>query len=357
MSTLRTPLDTRWTCGGCGACCRGYSFGPVSEEIIRGLEEADIGSHWPLAAEQAWYQRQDGPTGEAFYLAKVDDHCIFLRDDNLCAVHAALGPEAKPAFCREFPFHLVEDKRGMTAVIRADCKSWHESFDSAEEVAAAGAEVAAMKRVVPLREFKAEQVQVLPGISVPMDRWLDLEDSIAAELVAVRDPSAHVAHIRGLLADAGLDLPRAGDPERHRMAQQALLQALGMMMRRVLTEDGPEDQKREATERAEAAERVLAGMTGATPELDPRAEAFMGAALRSVWTGRLWISGGDVAGGLGRWLFLVSCAAREAGEGPLSADELAAAYHPWRRFAVNRTIAWTLEKARPALIDLFLTAG
>ncbi|TNE89133.1 MAG: hypothetical protein EP330_11885 [Deltaproteobacteria bacterium] len=358
MSTpeIRTPPETRWTCGGCGACCRGYSFGPVSERIIKGLEEADIGAHWPLAASQPWYQIQDGPTGEAYYLAKVDDHCIFLRDDNLCAVHAALGAEAKPAFCREFPFHLVEDERGLTAVIRADCKSWHESFDSAEPVAADAAEVAAMTRVMPIRQFKGDTVPVLPGVAVPMGQWLELEDVLAAGLVRERQPEAHIAWIRTQLVRAGMPLPEEGNPERARMAQQALLQAMAMMMRRVLAEEGPNEQQAEAEERARAVELVLSRLGEPLPALDDRAVGFLGAALRSVWTGRLWTSGGDVAGGLGRWLFLVTCARIEAGGDTLTAAEFSKTYHLWRRFAVNRTIAWTLEKARPALVDLFLTA-
>ncbi|MCO4743443.1 MAG: YkgJ family cysteine cluster protein [Proteobacteria bacterium] len=352
---IRVPPETRWTCGGCGACCRGYSFGPVSERIIRGLEEADIGAHWPLAAEQPWYQRQDGPTGEAFYLAKVDDHCIFLRDDNLCAVHAALGPEAKPAFCREFPFHLVEDQRGLTAVIRADCKSWEDSYADGPDITAAAAEVAAMARVVPLRQFKGDHVPVAPGVTAAMAQWLDWEDAIAPGLVEVREPGAQVAFIREALASRGLSLA-AIDGGRQLPAFGALLQALRMVMQRVLAQDAPDEQRAGAVERVEAIERVLAKAGDPLPELTEDAKAFLAAALRSVWTGRLWTSGGDVAGGLGRWLFLVTCARIEAGPGPVSAADFAKHYHPWRRFAVNRTVTWTLEKARPALVDLFLSA-
>lgn len=354
---IRTPPETRWTCGGCGACCRGYSFGPVSERIIRGLEDADIGSHWPLAAERPWYTRREGPTGEAFYLADVDGHCIFLREDNLCAVHAALGAEAKPAFCREFPFHLVEDERGLTAVIRADCKSWHESFDTAPLVEADAAEVAAMPRVIPLRQFTATSVPVLPGVSVPMKDWLDLEDRIAKGLVLRRRPADHIAWIRRQLRDAALPLPEASEPGRGTLAHRAILHGLHLMMQRVLAQDGGSPRERaDAEARAQAVGRVAAAIEEGMPELDERTQDFLGAALRSVWTGRLWSSGGDVAGGLGRWLFLVHCAALECGGEGIDADSFAAAYHPWRRFAVNRTIAATLERARPALIDVFLTA-
>ena len=107
---------------------------------------------------------------------------------------------------------------------------------------------------------------------------------------------------------------------------------------------------------ADAIDRVLAA-DGALPALETRAEAFLAAALRSVWSGRLWVSGGDLAGGLGRWLFFVQCARICCGPGPVNAAEFAEAYHPWRRFASNRTVSWALEKARPALVDLFLAAG
>lgn len=352
---VRVPPDTRWTCGGCGACCRGYSFGPVSERIIRGLEAADIGAHWPLAAEQPWYQLQDGPTGEAFYLAKVDDHCIFLRDDNLCAVHAALGAEAKPSFCREFPFHLVEDQRGLTAVIRADCKSWEDSFADGPEIAEAAAEVAAMSREVPVRQFKADEVQIVPGLRVPMSRWLDWEDAVALDLREAREPAAQIAHIRGALQAHGLVLGE--ENARHALAMEALVRVLIMVMGKVLRQDAPAEQRAGAQERMDALQRVLDRLEEPLPPLDDDARAFLAAALRSVWTGRLWTSGGDVAGGLGRWLFLVTCARIDAGPGPVSAARFAEHYHPWRRFSVNRIVTETLRKGRPALVDLFLTAS
>src|SRR6188768_3764626 len=133
---IRTPKDARWSCRSCGDCCRGFEFGPVEPAIIAGLEARDVAAHWAPAAEAPWYERRPAPDGTtALFLTHRDGHCVFLRDDALCAVHALWGAEAKPAFCREYPFHVVEDPEGIVVIARSDCGGFHESFVDGEPVA------------------------------------------------------------------------------------------------------------------------------------------------------------------------------------------------------------------------------
>jgi hypothetical protein len=51
--------------------------------------------------------------------------CPFLQEDNLCRVHATMGPQSKPATCRLFPFYLVGTPTGVRVSTshRCTCRS------------------------------------------------------------------------------------------------------------------------------------------------------------------------------------------------------------------------------------------
>ena len=333
----------------------------MSERIIRGLEARDIGAHWEPAAEQPWYQERRSPDGtSAFFLTKVDDHCIFLRSDNLCAVHAAFGAEAKPAFCREFPIHLVRDPTGLVAIVRSDCGTFHESFDGDVAVEPQARTVLDADRVIPMRTFNPEVVEVLPGVGVPLDTWLEWEAELQALLDAeVRSPEEGVALLRAELhRRLGREAPEA-DPRRGRMALQAGVQAMTMVMDKVLAEGAgsatPEQQAFAEQMRAWLGD-LQSRATQPLPQLDARCEAYLHIQLRTLWIARQWTASGSVIDGLGAHLFHITCCRILAGadvDGPITAAAFADRHAAWRRLAVNRMITWVLGKAKPALQDVY----
>ena len=87
MSTAPLPSprvlpEARWSCHGCGNCCTGFGFGPVSDEIIEGLEAAGIAERWAPAGQAPWRVRQEGPGGQpAWFLTHRDGHCVFLDEE------------------------------------------------------------------------------------------------------------------------------------------------------------------------------------------------------------------------------------------------------------------------------------
>ena len=170
---IKTLKDARWSCRGCGDCCRGFSFGPVEPAVIAGLQAADIASKWAPAAQSPWFSTH--PDGRHF-LTHRDGHCVFLQDDNLCAVHRLLGEPAKPWFCREYPFHAVALPSGDVAVtVRADCGGLHESFEDGQPVAAQAEAALALPRIVPRQSFTASQVVILPRVAVGTANWAQIE--------------------------------------------------------------------------------------------------------------------------------------------------------------------------------------
>lgn len=168
----KTIDDARWSCQSCGACCRGFSFGPVEPHVIAGLQEKKIEEHW-APAQKEWHV-QNPKTGE-FFFTHVDGHCIFLQEDNRCAIHARFGSKAKPWFCREYPFHVVEDPQGLNITIREDCGGAHKSFLSGEKINEQLEELFSIERIVPRQKFSMEQVVILPGLGVSIANWLQVE--------------------------------------------------------------------------------------------------------------------------------------------------------------------------------------
>ncbi len=357
-TNIRTPEGVKWDCSACGACCRGYEFGPISPRIIAGLRELEIEKHWAPAAEQPWVTaRPDGNGGELLYFNKVDDHCIFLQDDNLCAIHGRFGAEAKPSFCREFPFHTVQDPTGLVAIVRADCAGFHKRFDDAGSIEQGAAEAAALPRVIPQRVFNPLSIDVFAGFDVGLDEWLQWEGEIQSLLDAqVRPPEDGIALIRAELARRSARALPAADPERGRMAVRAVLQAMRMVMDKVLStnQDGSAEQIAFAQmlsgwidiarDRAEA---------GPPPPLDDRGREYLSILLRSFWMARQWQSAGSVSAGLGRWLFHSTVCRYLADEQPVTPAAWSQKYTKWNRFSVNRTVEWVMDKATPAFVDVY----
>jgi hypothetical protein len=50
----------------------------------------------------------DGPA-----IRRVDGNCVFLANDNKCQIHTALGADAKPTPCRQFPLVALRAEDGL----------------------------------------------------------------------------------------------------------------------------------------------------------------------------------------------------------------------------------------------------
>ena len=206
MSEPTTLSDGKWSCRSCGACCKGFSFGPVEQHIIEGLKEKEISSHWEPAKEE-WYVTHP-QTGE-FYFTHVDGHCIFLQDDQMCAIHARWGALAKPWFCREYPFSVVEHEQGMSITVRDDCGGFHKSMDDGQPISEQVEEVLDIIRPVPRQRFAPQQVVILPGLGVSVLNWLQVEPVILESCLSSAVES--VVSIRSALYKmAGREKPSMG---------------------------------------------------------------------------------------------------------------------------------------------------
>jgi Fe-S-cluster containining protein len=344
-AAIRIPAGLKWSCHGCGDCCTGHDIGPVEPEVIAGLEAANIAGSWAPAAD-GWHTARTGPDGQqATFLRQVDGACVFLRPDRQCAVHALLGAAAKPGFCREFPYNLVEDPAGTAAVVRVACAGFHRSFRDGDTVAAADvADVAALARVVPRTRFAPDRVAILPEQAIALPDWMKAEAAVLADLAdRDEDPRALVAAMRRQL---GLDLPV--QPPQYDAAIAALCQALAHVMRNVLA--GPPGPPHQVAFAERAFALLENARTAAPAPLDAEARAWSNLLLRSAILGKQWAAWGSVAAGIGVWLLGVEIARRNA---PGTPEGLAGPLAAWERFTAVPLVQLWLNKARAATVDAF----
>lgn len=197
--TLRSLPGAKFSCKGCGKCCTGFSFGPVEPQVIQGLIDQDMASKWAPAEDGPWYHEHPGPLGSTvFSLAHRDGHCVFLREDKLCAVHAELGEAAKPWFCREYPIRIVQDAKGLSATVRADCGGFSTSYADGQDLEEQLQAALALPRPVSYPRFDPEHVEILPGMAISPENWLQLESPLMAK-VQSGGAGQGVATLRGVL--------------------------------------------------------------------------------------------------------------------------------------------------------------
>jgi Fe-S-cluster containining protein len=151
FGTITVLDEARHNCVGCGACCRGYNFGPLKkEEVLRISEMTFLEDRARLArserATEYDYNGQMVPT-----LARREDgRCTFLAEDNRCIIYREHGADAKPWFCQAFPLHFVVSPDGsVSGYLQMECFGFHEASTHGPHLKDRENEVARMLSLVP----------------------------------------------------------------------------------------------------------------------------------------------------------------------------------------------------------------
>lgn len=356
------PRGARWDCRGCAKCCHHHDLGPVEPEIAAGIEAHGIDKLWPGHEGRPWATRRSGPTGTGLFLEKIDGHCVFLQDDGGCAVHAAMGAAAKPAFCREYPFMVLKEPRGYAITLREGCGGVAESMDDGALLEDQAAEVLALPRHYPMVEFSSKRVELVPGLQVPRRRWLELEEALLADIADHdRQPADHVAAVRARVFSAVGRPDPAPSATRLAQATAAVLQVYGMVLDSLLADDGATPAELGFTRRLHGnVARARSMLTLGRPALDQSGRRFASLVLRNYILGKRFQLDGSLGAGLGLLLHSFHTAALASGVMPsqtVSAERLSAVFADHVRLTHNRSMQVVRKKARPAMVDMFLHAG
>jgi Fe-S-cluster containining protein len=110
-------FDLGHHCSSCGGSCQGVLVRPDDAEHSKALTEmaSALGIDRPIVAGRLRQNR---------------GRCCFLRDDNLCAIHASFGPQAKPAICRQYPLVVVNLDGIQRTGIDPGCYTHHDRRDA-----------------------------------------------------------------------------------------------------------------------------------------------------------------------------------------------------------------------------------
>jgi Fe-S-cluster containining protein len=216
----------RFSCHGCGTCCRIYSVVPVGDaERDRILAGTRALAPHVAAPPEAWFsersdQAADGLRWRIAHRASGD--CIFLDPRGLCLVHAHLGLEAKPLTCRLFPLRIARRPDGTVATLRLECDSLARSRDDGEPLERQRAWIDAVARDSATQAVPAI-VRVGDETHVPFAFARRIEAEALALLAAAPTADAALAAIRDVVLGVARLLPAAPRPEDLDRAEALLL--------------------------------------------------------------------------------------------------------------------------------------
>ena len=121
---LLIPPELRFTCTSCGSCCVGVNVGPVTEDVVLGLEERSSELKQADDKDRGFFYKMvpEGEDEEIRVCQTRNGACTFLQGDGLCRVHRKLGSSAKPYVCRLFPFRFVLTPGGIQVGLQMECR-------------------------------------------------------------------------------------------------------------------------------------------------------------------------------------------------------------------------------------------
>ncbi|MEY4577053.1 MAG: hypothetical protein RL701_1756, partial [Pseudomonadota bacterium] len=111
---LLTRAGARFHCSGSGLCCTDiHGLGLLTRSEVQDVKRRD-----KLAV--VYSQELEGHC-----MRPIDHRCIFLGEQERCAIHAADGHQAKPGGCRRFPYGLIRTPHGgrVTTEHRCPCRT------------------------------------------------------------------------------------------------------------------------------------------------------------------------------------------------------------------------------------------
>jgi Fe-S-cluster containining protein len=207
----RAIPGARHACQGSGKCCRSYRLGPVEPA------EAAVISGLPIHEAMP-----DLPEGEPFgmidgrlYLRTVDTHCLFLRDDHRCGLHAHFGEDVKPLVCREYPISIKATFREAVVYNNHQCASHFVAQDAGPPLV----DAARLTGRTLSGKITLFHPIVFAREDTPVDyaQFLELEAALR-DVMGTGAPLEQLAHCVSVLdsfVDAARQLPLGEDPMPH----------------------------------------------------------------------------------------------------------------------------------------------
>ncbi len=173
---LHLPEGQNYDCLQCGDSCHIFWEIPVDAESERAMIALGAAEYLQRKPERGAFEASAFDSSKRVLCKATDGACVFLNGENLCALHAAKGPEAKPQACRDFPFRYVDTSNGEYVGVSFACTAVLKNH---------GTPVA--DQAAPLAESYRESLHVratetrpaLTGrISIDFEAYLEIEQAL-----------------------------------------------------------------------------------------------------------------------------------------------------------------------------------
>lgn len=208
-----------YACRHSGACCTAGWPIPVEADRLLALRRAIADRRVaPAAPGDALTFPPDAPSATPAILGLDRHTCVFFdeRREGHCRIHAALGHEALPLACRQFPRVTVVDPRGVSVTLSHYCPTARAMLDDGAPIRIVGDAPA----FPPTAEFVGLDVRaglpplLRPNLLMDWDAWWAFE---AQAVACLADESQPPVNVLARLGDA-VEFARAWTPARGALA-------------------------------------------------------------------------------------------------------------------------------------------
>ncbi len=183
---LLAPQRLHFTCSTCAGCCRQWNVFVTEADVARFASVDWAASRPRFTGRELTVRLPDGKQR----LTRIEDACIFLDDDDLCAIHKELGMEAKPLPCQQFPYRPIETPDGLVASFDFACPTVVANEGAPiEEHEAEFRRLAALIAAAPSDSATkaspgagGQGVEACPGVPLAWADYLALEDGLLGML-------------------------------------------------------------------------------------------------------------------------------------------------------------------------------
>ncbi len=173
--------DLRYDCLCCGKGCEiNWTI------LVNQKTEATIADGPAVKAvkQQGFVPIQELEPGLKVIGRKENGHCVFLREDKLCSIHAEQSFEAKPRPCRQFPFHPINTPDGYYIGLSFLCSAVQRNHgrpleEQTEEIAEA---VHQLSLEYPPSQLTDLAIPVGPEVTTSWSEFLKLEKAVQGHL-------------------------------------------------------------------------------------------------------------------------------------------------------------------------------
>jgi Fe-S-cluster containining protein len=215
---LHIPIGINFDCTGCGNCCLQWPV-PSTDEDRRRIIDLSREFVAPVTANTATGETTAGtaadipststsvdlfstPGGQLFRRIdmdvlrnknnqfqytmekRADGRCVFLTQQNRCALHERFGVESKPSMCQLFPYTFTEAPDGFYASISFASTGalFNQGTPLADQREHLLNRMSLFKKLFPALKLDWSQIQLVDGIPIRWAQYLLIERPILAEL-------------------------------------------------------------------------------------------------------------------------------------------------------------------------------